>query len=87
MNYSVRIKQSALRAMERLPAPDRARIDARIAALAGEPRPPGCVKLAGQANLWRIRVGNYRVIYEIRDQELIVAVVVVSHRRDAYRNL
>jgi mRNA interferase RelE/StbE len=87
MSYAVRIKQSALRAMDRLPKPDRSKVDERIRTLSNSPRPPGCLKLAGQENLWRIRVGDYRVVYEIRDKELIVLVVSVAHRREVYRGL
>ena len=87
MSYAVRIKQSALRTMDRLPKQDRSKVDGRIRTLADSPRPPGCVKLAGQENLWRIRVGDYRVVYEIRDKELIVLVVSVAHRREVYRGL
>ena len=73
--------------MRRLDAAILRRIDAAILALADSPRPSGCVKLAGQTNLWRIRIGDYRVLYEINDQALIVVLVSVAHRRDAYRGL
>jgi hypothetical protein len=57
------------------------------AALGDNPRPPGCVKLAGADDLWRIRVGQYRVVYAIREAELLVLVARVAHRRDVYRGL
>ena len=57
----------------------------KIKALAIDPRPAGCRKLQGAENLWRIRVGDYRVIYTVLDQELIVEIVTIRHRRDAYR--
>jgi len=63
------------------------RVDAAILALADNPRPAGCVKLSGLSDLWRIRVGDYRVVYEIRDRQLIVLIVGVAHRREIYRNL
>lgn len=53
--------------------------------LADDPRPTGVVKLAGDDNLWRIRIGNYRVVYEIYDDQLIVLVLRVAHRKDIYR--
>ena len=53
--------------------------------LRSNPRPPGCVKLQGEDVLWRIRVGDYRVVYAIREEELIVLVVKVAHRKDVYR--
>ncbi len=49
------------------------------------PRPPGVVKLEGDENLWRIRIGDYRVIYEIHDDRLVVVVLRVANRKDAYR--
>ena len=60
------------------------RIDQKILALANNPRPPGVKKLKGYANRWRIRVGNYRVIYKIEDDRLIILVIQISHRSDAY---
>jgi len=62
-----------------------ARVIAAIQALATKPRPPGCRKLAGSKNDWRIRVGDYRVVYEIADQIRIVRVNRVRHRREVYR--
>ncbi len=61
------------------------RIIWRIEALASNPRPPGCVKLRGADDLWRIRVGDYRVIYSIDDGARIVDISAVRHRSDAYR--
>jgi mRNA interferase RelE/StbE len=58
---------------------------ARIADLAGNPRPPGCQKLSAQER-YRLRVGRYRVVYEIRDRELVVLVVKVADRKDVYRH-
>lgn len=55
-----------------------------IAALATNPRPPGCIKLTGRDG-WHIRIGDFRVIYEINDSELLIAVVQVGNRRDIYR--
>lgn len=71
-----------LRAIDRQWIP---RILVAIEALAGEPRPIGCKKLAGSEHTYRIRVGDYRVIYDIHDDELVIFVVRVRHRRDAYR--
>ena len=58
---------------------------AAIEALADDPRPSGCRKLAGSDRTWRIRVGDYRVVYEIEDEVLVVLVMRVRHRRDVYR--
>jgi mRNA interferase RelE/StbE len=49
------------------------------------PRPPGVLKMSGADNLWRIRIGDYRVVYEIHDERLIVLVLRVAHRKDVYR--
>lgn len=85
MAYRVEITASAERNLARL-APDvRRRVLASIYALSEVLRPPGTIKLAGSARDWRIRVGDYRVIYEIRDDSLVVLVVEVGHRREVYR--
>jgi mRNA interferase RelE/StbE len=62
-----------------------ARLVGAMRALAENPRPPGCKKLRGGENLWRIRVGDFRVIYEIHDDVLVIVVVSVGNRRDVYR--
>jgi mRNA interferase RelE/StbE len=76
---------SALKQIEKLPRVQRDRVRRRIRDLAEEPRPRGSIKLEGEDDLYRIRVGRYRVIYTIRDEELIVLVLRVGHRRDVYR--
>jgi len=58
-----------------------------VQALADNPRPPGCVKLSGASGLWRIRAGVYRIIYQIQDERLLIAVMRVGHRRDVYRDM
>jgi mRNA interferase RelE/StbE len=83
--YSVVFARSARRELERLRREVARRILARIEGLASNPRPPRCVKLQGAANLWRIRVGEYRVIYSIDDSARIVDISGVRHRNDAYR--
>lgn len=82
--YSVQIKRSAARELEAVPLKDRRRIVRRIQDLASEPRPPGCEKLSGE-DKYRLRQGNYRILYEIVDLELIVMVVKIGDRRDVYR--
>ena len=82
--YRVIIKPSADRQVGRLPAQIRRRISDALDDLAENPRPRSSKKLKGAEDLWRIRVGDYRVIYTIRDDELIVLVVRVSHRKDVY---
>ncbi|MDH3421037.1 MAG: type II toxin-antitoxin system RelE/ParE family toxin [Gammaproteobacteria bacterium] len=86
-NYRVLIKPSA---KKELPAvsnkKDRQRIVRRIEALAENPRPPGCERLSGY-DRYRLRQGRYRVVYEIRDSDVLVVAVKVGHRRDIYRTL
>ena len=84
--YCVQILDSALRQLEELPKTQRDRIRQRIRELAANPRPQGSIKLKGEDDLYRIRVGDYRVIYTIRDDELIVLVLRVGHRREVYRD-
>jgi mRNA interferase RelE/StbE len=87
MCYSVEIDTKAAREIRVLPRADQARILARAMALANDPRPPGCVKLAGASGLWRIRSGDYRIIYQILETRLLISVVKIGHRRDVYRGL
>lgn len=84
MTYRVEISRRAAKAVTSLDKPLRRKILAAIDALAGDPRPVGCRKLAGQ-QAWRIRVGDYRVIYEIHDQVLLVIVIDIGHRQEIYR--
>jgi len=84
VSYSLSIPRSVNKRMERLPAEVYDRLDGAILALADEPRPPGCVKLKGRED-WRIRVGDYRIVYSIDDEQRIVEVLNVTHRRDVYR--
>jgi len=83
--YSILIKPSAVKEIEAIPLKkDRQRIVGRIRKLAEDPRPLGCEKLSGQGR-YRIRQGRYRILYSIEDQDLIVSVVKVGHRKDVYR--
>jgi len=83
--YRILIKPSAVKEIEAIsPKKDRQRIVGRITKLADNPRPPGCEKLSGQEK-YRIRQGRYRIVYSIEDQDLIVHVVKVGHRKDVYR--
>ncbi len=78
---------SARKALEALAKPDRRRVEARLVALATDPRPHGVEKLTGAERLYRVRAGDYRVVYEVRDHVLLVLVVRVAHRREVYRKL
>jgi mRNA interferase RelE/StbE len=83
-DYSITFARSARRELESLSAPLVERIFSKIEALTKEPRPKGCRKLRGEKNLWRIRVGDYRVIYAIYDDKKVVDVITVRHRSSAY---
>ena len=83
--YTVRITRKAQKELRKLGQEARERVRPAMLDLANDPRPHGVKKLSGEENLWRIRVGDYRVVYEISDGELIVLVVRIRHRSDAYR--
>ena len=82
--YKILIKPSAANEIEDIPKKDRLRIIKRIQTLVNDPRPQGCEKLSGR-ELYRIRQGNYRIMYSISDFELIIVVIKVGHRRNVYR--
>ena len=83
--YVVRFARSARKELERLDSDLIARIFRRIESLSRNPRPPGCRKLRGTRNLWRVRVGEYRIVYEILDDAALIDVVTIRHRKDAYQ--
>ena len=83
--YEVYLERAAERDLKRLPAEIFHRIIPRIQGLADNPQPPGCRKLTGSVSDWRIRVGDYRVVYEIDETENAVRIFRVRHRREAYR--
>ena len=83
--YRVLLERSAERDLRRLTPPIHDRVIAALQALADNPRPQGCRKLVGSVNDWRIRVGDYRVVYEIADVIRVVRVHRVRHRREVYR--
>lgn len=84
-SYRIELKRSAAQEIEAVSnKKQRQQIVSRIAQLADDPRPPGCQKLSGQ-EAYRIRQGEYRIIYTIEDDRLIVSIVKVGHRRDVYR--
>ena len=82
--YRLLIKPSAAKELETLPAKDRKPVAAKLRRLASEARPPGSEKLSGQEN-YRLRQGDYRVVYSVDDDESVVVIVKIGHRRDVYR--
>lgn len=83
MTYRIELRPAAARALRRIDHQDRDRIRGAIALLAENPRPPGAKALQGRSGL-RVRVGNYRIIYTIEDDVLLVVVVSLGHRSDIY---
>ena len=84
MSYDVRLAPAAVRQLRKLEPAGRRRVQAAIDLLAAEPRPPAARQLVGGAGEWRVRTGDFRIIYEIHDQQLLVLVIKVGHRRDVY---
>lgn len=82
--YEITFARSARRELESLPRPVAERVLRRITMLSANPRPRGCRKLQGGEDLWRIRVGDYRVVYSVDDDLQAVDIAVVRHRSDAY---
>ncbi|MFZ3339978.1 MAG: type II toxin-antitoxin system RelE/ParE family toxin [Terriglobales bacterium] len=82
--YSLEIKPSAQRELDALDNAVFARIDRKILALADNPRPPGCKKLRGYKDQWRVRVGDWRAVYLIDDEAKLVTITRVAHRREVY---
>ncbi len=83
-NYSIVFARSARKELESLDATIVRRILPKIEALAQEPRPRGCRKIQGERNLWRVRIGDYRVIYAVYDDRRLVDIIAVRHRSKAY---
>jgi mRNA interferase RelE/StbE len=79
------VARRAVKAIARLPRAEQQRIRAVVDLLAESPRPPGRIALSGEENTYRVRVGDYRVLYEVNDRVLLVHVIRVGHRRDVYR--
>ena len=84
--YELLIAPSAAKELDGLPTQtERRAVVARIRGLATDPRPPGCIKLSGEVDLYRVRQGPYRMLYEIDDRSRTVLVLRIAHRKDAYR--
>lgn len=82
--YSIELKKSAVKELNNMPKEDLRKITRKIASLAHNPRPPGAEKLSGDEK-YRIRCGNYRILYLIEDDVLIVYVIKIGHRKNVYR--
>ena len=87
MEHQIIIKPSAEKQLDKLPKSVRVRVLDKLEELRQDPRPHGAIKLIGADDLWRIRIGDYRVVYEIQDERLIVLVLRVAHRKDIYKGM
>ena len=85
MTYQIQVLPIATRAIKKLPPEAKRRVQAVVELLAEDPRPPAAKKLTGRPE-WRVRTGDYRVLYRIQDDVLTVVVVHAGHRRDVYEN-
>ena len=86
MTWRIEFRPAARRQLTRLPRNAQRRIAAAIDLLAETPRPPKCKALAGSLKgLYRVRTGDYRIVYQIQDEKLVICVVVIAHRKDVYR--
>lgn len=85
MSYHIAIANSAKRDMRRLDSDLQQRVATHLQALRNSPRPSGVKKLRDRDNQWRIRIGDYRIIYEIDEDEHIIVILRIKHRREAYR--
>ena len=87
LKYRIEVKKSAAKAIKKIPKTDRKRIVDKIEDLAENPEGPDTIKMKGDNPFHRVRVGDYRIIYEIQDDILLVLIVKIGHRKDIYRNL
>jgi mRNA interferase RelE/StbE len=85
VSYAVRVSPAAARQIRKLDPPIRRKMQAVIELLADNPRPPAATQLVGGQGEWRVRVGDYRIVSEIRGAELVVLVLRLGHRREIYR--
>lgn len=84
-SYKVQWKASAKKELRRLPNEVIPRIITAVEQLTSEPTPPGCRKLVGSSHTYRLRVGDYRILYSIQQLKLVIEIIRVAHRKDAYR--
>ena len=87
MSYAIRYRSGVERDVSRLNRPILKKVNQAIMSLADNPRPHKCVKLTGYDDLFRLRVGDWRIVYEVNDARRLVEVQIVAHRREVYRGL
>lgn len=86
MKYQIKILSKARRSIKKLPKSVQENIKIAVRNLAENPRPNNVKKLSGSDNLYRLRLGDYRIIYQIKDYILLIVIVMAGHRREIYRN-
>ncbi len=87
MKYRIEVKRSAAKALKKIPKPERKSISKKIDSLAEKLPNPDITKMKGNNPFHKLRVGNYRIIYEIQDDALLILIVKIGHRKNIYRNL
>jgi len=87
LKYRIEVKRSAAKELKKIPSADRKRIAHKIDTLAEDPPNPDTTKMKGDNPFHKVRVGDYRIVYEIKEDILLVLVVKIGHRKDIYRNL
>ena len=87
MSYRIEIKRSAAKALKKIPKASRKRIVEKIDSLAESPPNPDTTKMKGNNPFHKVRIGDYRIVYEIQEDVLVILVVKIGHRKDIYRNL
>ncbi len=85
MTYRIEVTPAAVRQLRKLDSQARRRVQAAVELLANDPRPSGAKKLVGGNGEWRVRTGDYRIVYEVNDGVLVVLVIAVGHRREIYQ--
>jgi mRNA interferase RelE/StbE len=87
MRWNVEIERKAQKALKKIPDPYKSNIIQAIEGLTNEARPSGCTKLKGASDLWRVRVNDYRIVYQIKDEQLLILIIRIGHRKDIYEGL
>lgn len=87
MSWQVQIERKAQKVLKKIPDPYKSNIIEAIDELTKNARPSGCAKLKGASGLWRIRVNDYRIVYQIKDDQLLILIIRIGHRKDIYEGL
>jgi len=87
MSWNIEIERKAQKALKKIPNPYKSNLIEAIDSLTKDPRPEGCKKLKGKSDLWRIRVNAYRIVYQIKGDQLRILIIRIGHRSDIYEGL